>query len=227
MKISRLYLLLLILISACTTFSENEDKVYYAIEIKGVLCGYTETSETNIQKGGVKYLHQDLDMFIMLSLFGSEFYTKMKVTSLINQGTINRKFEVRIENGNAVISSALTGEPKTIKLPPGVLFGSEEVYSRLKKEFVENGITEINLDILEAIESEIQNSTFKKLGEENIELAGKSFKTIIIEQQNNKTGVKIKYWLDEFNKNTVHFETGEDGKVTALIVDAATKFNRE
>ncbi len=209
MKISRFYLLFLIIISSCIACGRNDDKVYYAIEINGVLCGYTETSETNIQKDGIEYLHQNLDMFIMLSLFGSEFNTRMKFTSLIdpvtkrcnllngeiNQGTINRKFEVKIENDNAVISSALTGEPRTIKLTPGVLFGSEEVYSRIKKEFIENKTSEISFDILEAIESEIQNSTFKKLGEENIELAGKSYKTIIIEQQNNKTGVKIKYWI--------------------------------
>ena len=209
MKISRLYLLFLILISACTTLSKNDDKVYYAIEINGVLCGYTETSDTNIQKEGIEYLHQNMDMFIMLSLFGSEFNTRMKIISLINpvtkncsllkgeinQGTINRKFEVKIENGNAVISSALTGEPKTIKLQPDVLFGSEQVYSRLKEEFVENKTSEISFDILEAMDSEIQNSTFKRLGKEKIELAGKSYETIIIEQQNNKTGVKIKYWL--------------------------------
>ncbi len=209
MKISRFYLLFLIIISTCIACGRNNDKAYYAIEINGVLCGYTETSETNIQKDGIEYLHQNVDMFIMLSLFGSEFNTRMKITSLINpatkkcnllngeinQGSINRKFEVKIENGNAVINSALTGQPRTIKMPPDVLFGSEEVYSRIKKEFVENKTSEISFDILEAIESEIQNSTFKKLGEENIELAGKSFKTIIIEQHNNKTGVKIKYWL--------------------------------
>ncbi len=209
MKIARLILTAILLYTFSCSPETNDNKVYYAIEINGVLCGYSETSETHTSVEGKDYLNQTLDMYIMLSLFGSEFNTDMKVISLldpvskrcyrlngeINQGTISRKFDVKVENSQAFINSSLMGKPKTIELTPDILFGSDEVFSRVKKEFIENNAEEISLDILEAIDSEIQTSTFRKNGEEKIELAGKSYETLIIEQTNKKTGVNIKYWL--------------------------------
>ena len=211
MKYIKLFLLLILLIihGSCYASDGQEEKVYYAIEINGVVCGYTESSEKSIQLEGKQYLSQKLDMYIMLSLFGSEFNTDMKITSIldpvtkrcyqvngvIHQGHINRKFDVKVENGKAIINSSIMGEPKTIELTPDILFGADEVFTNLKREFVDNKVNEVSFDILEAIDSDIQNSTYKKLGEEEIELAGKTYKTIVIEQHNNKTGVKIKYWL--------------------------------
>lgn len=209
MKSVRLILLSVLLFTLSCSPETDDNKIYYAIEINGVLCGYSETSESDISIDGKEYLNQKIDMYIMLSLFGSEFNTDMKITSVldpvskrccrlngeINQGTINRKFDVQVDNNQAVINSSLMGKPKTIELTPEILFGSDEVYSRVKKEFIDNHTEEISLDILEAIDSEIQTSTFRKTGEEQIELAGKTFKTIIIEQTNKKTGVNIKYWL--------------------------------
>ena len=211
MKYIKLFLIsiLIIISNSCYASKGQEEKVYYAIEINGIVCGYTESIEKTIQLEGKKYLSQKLNMFIMLSLFESEFNTNMNITSIldpvtkrcyqingeINQGPINRKFDVKVENGKAVISSSLMGEPKSIELTPEILCGSDEVFTNLKREFVENNAKEVSYDILEAIDSDIQNSTFKKIGEEEIELAGKRYKTIIIEQHNNKTGVKIKYWL--------------------------------
>jgi hypothetical protein len=203
------FLFLLLIISSCTAAGGNDEKVYYAIEINGVVCGYSEVTEANIQKEGKEYIRQNINMYIMLSLFGSEFNNETKIISLkdpvtkkcyqlkgeIKQGTIKRIFGVNIKNGNAIINSSLMTEPRTISLSEDVLFGSDEVFSRIKKEFIENNASEVILNILEAIDSEIQKSTFKKIGNEKIELAGKTYNTVIIEQHNNKTGVKIKYWL--------------------------------
>jgi hypothetical protein len=148
-------------------------------------------------------------MFMMLTLLGSDLNTQTTIKSLVDpvtkkclhlkgkmlQGTVERNFEVEIKNDSAVISSTLMGEPKTLYLEAGVLFGSDEVYSNVKEEFVNNNAQNVSYEILEAIEAKIQNSTFTKAGEDTIELAGRSYETLIIEQHNNATGVKIKYWL--------------------------------
>lgn len=209
MKLVKLIFLSILLYTVSCSQETNDNKIYYAIEINGVLCGYTETAESNSIIEGTEYLDQDMHMFVMLSLFGSEFNTEMKINSRldpvtkkcymmdgeINQGTVNRKFDVKVENDIARINSSFMGKNKTIELTPEILFGSDEVFSRVKKEFVENNVEEISLDILEAIDSEVQTSTFRKIGAEKIELAGKPYETIIIEQTNKKTGVNIKYWL--------------------------------
>jgi transglutaminase-like putative cysteine protease len=209
MKLIKLIFLSFLLYTISCSQEISNNKVYYAIEINGVLCGYTETAESNSSIKGRDYLDQDMHMFVMLSLFGSEFNTEMRINSLIDpvtkrcyqlngeihQGTVNRTFDVKVKDNRAIINNSFLGGEKTLELTPEILFGSDEVFSRVKKEFVENNAEELSLDILEAIDSEVQTSTFRKIGEEKIELAGKPYETIIIEQINKKTGVNIKYWL--------------------------------
>ena len=189
--------------------SLSNEKTYYAIEINNVLCGYTEASEKNILKDGQNVLEQELNIFIMLSVLGSEFNSEMKMKSYldpdtrksiytkgdIKQGAVNKEFEVTIEGNKATITSSLSSQPIELELSDNVLSGNDEIFTRLKEDMLNQGMDEVTYDILEAIEGKIQNSTFRKLREENLELTGKNFKTTVIEQRNNKTGVKITYWL--------------------------------
>jgi len=189
--------------------SLNNEKAYYAIEINNVLCGYTEASQKNVLKDGQNVIEQKLNVFIMLSVLGSEFNSEMKMKSYhdpetrkslytkgdIKQGAIDKEFEVILEGNDATITSSLSSQPIKLELSENVVSGNDELFSRLKGNILNGGMNEVSYDILEAIEGEIQNSSFKKLREENLELAGKHFKTTVIEQKNNKTGVKITYWL--------------------------------
>ncbi len=66
-------------------------------------------------ENGKDFIKQNMNMFIMLSLLGSEFNTEMKINSLldpktkrtyytkvdIKQGSINRNFEVKVEDNIA------------------------------------------------------------------------------------------------------------------------------
>ena len=189
--------------------SLSKEKTYYAIEINNVLCGYTEASEKNILKDGQNVLEQELNIFIMLSVLGSEFNSEMKIKSYldpetkksfytkgdIKQGAVNKEFEVIIEENKATITSSLSSQPIQLELAKDELSGNDELFARLNEDMLNQNIDEVTYNILEAIEGEIQNSTFRKLGEEELELAGKKYKTAVIEQRNNKTGVKITYWL--------------------------------
>lgn len=189
--------------------SLDNDKTYYAIEINDVICGYTEASQKNIFKDGQNFTEQELNIFIMLSVLGSEFNSKMKMKSYldpetrkcyytkgdIKQGAINKEFEVIIEGNEATISSSLSSQINELELTPDVLSGPDEVFVKLREDMLYNNLDEISYNILEAIEGEVQTSSFTKLREEDLELIGKNFKTTVIEQQNNKTGLKITYWL--------------------------------
>ena len=192
-----------------TNDSLSNEKTYYAIEINNVLCGYTEASEKNILKDGQNVVEQELNIFIMLSVLGSEFNSEMKMKSYlypetkksfytkgdIKQGAVNKEFEVIIQGNKATITSSLSSQPIQLELAKDVLSGNDELFARLNEDMLNQNIDEVTYNILEAIEGEIQNSTFKKLREEELELAGKKYKTTVIEQRNNKTGVKITYWL--------------------------------
>jgi tetratricopeptide (TPR) repeat protein len=196
------------------------NKVYYAIEINGVVCGYSESSEMPINKEGKNLVEQNVNIFIMLSLLGSEFNTEMNskaiidpitrkasyVNTNIKQGSTNIDIEMKVFGNEATIKSPMTTQLKEIDVTPETIIGSDEMFSKLKKEFYEQGKTETEYNILELIEGAIQISTFKKVGEETISLNGNSFNTIIIEQTNSKTGLKTTYWLSPDYDYFVKFE---------------------
>ncbi|MFH1198085.1 MAG: transglutaminase domain-containing protein [bacterium] len=189
--------------------SSQAEKVYYAVEINNVLCGYFEAEESSVELDGNNYTQQDVTVFAMLSALGSEFNQKVNIHSLvepvsrrckyintiIDQGTGKFTFELSIENNIAKITSSIGGEPKEIEITPDVLTGNDEVFQKMRHDIFEKNMIEVNYNILEMMAQEVQQSTFRKIGEEKLELAGKEYNTTIIEQTNNKTGIKIKYWV--------------------------------
>jgi transglutaminase-like putative cysteine protease/tetratricopeptide (TPR) repeat protein len=230
-KICSSFLILLLLLTtltnitaACTSQIPSDsiqtDKGYFAIEINGVVCGYIEISEAPIMENGKNLTKQDMNIFIMMSLLGSEFNTEMKAISLldpetrrtyyskldIKQGAIERTIELNVEDNVAKITSSLSSQPKTIELTSDILVGNDEVFTNLKKDFLENGKNEVSYNILEAMEEQIQSSTFKKIKEEKVELIGKTFNGIVVEDKNNKTGLIINYWISPEYNDFLKFE---------------------
>lgn len=195
-------------------------KVYYAIEINGVVCGYSESRETGLRKEGREFIRQETTVFVMLSVLGSDFNSEIKAEALldpatrrvvhaatrIEQGSRVLTFEIDVAGNEATLASSLHPEPKKIALPPGVLVGDDEKFLKVRKEFIDRHASEITCAILEPLEEEIQGSTFKKVGEEKVTLAGKSFHALVIEQVNAKTGIKTKYWLAPGYPDFVRYE---------------------
>ncbi|MDQ7816388.1 MAG: transglutaminase domain-containing protein [Melioribacteraceae bacterium] len=200
--------------------SIQSDKIFYAIEINGVLCGYSEASETPVKKKGEELIRSDINIFTMLSVLGSQFNQELKISTLIepetrkyreaktliDQGTAKYNIEFSIDKDTAYYFSSIYNQRKKIKLNPETITGQDEMFLVMKKDFVDNKKSEATYEILEMIEGEIQSSTFKKLGEEKIELSRNVFNTILLEQTNNKTNVKTRYWLAPGYDYFVKFE---------------------
>lgn len=222
------FLLTVFLVSLCSSVSvlaqigiTNEpQKIYYGIEVNDVLCGYFESIETPIEIDGNLMIEGNTNIFIMLSLLGSEFNTELKIYALldpetrkcpkfstkITQAAVERTIEATIQNNIATIISSQKTEPTVIKMEEDVLFGQDEMFYFIKKDFYENGADEVSYKILQPMEEEVQTSILKKVGTETLELVGKSFETIIIEESNQSSGLKTKYWLDPDEDYFIKFE---------------------
>ena len=187
--------------------------LYYGVEINGVLCGYSEISVSPMVKDGKDMTLLKQKVFAMLSALGSKFNTEVKLTyhidpvtgkftyhdSDIKQGPTRLGSKIFI-NGNTARFIGIPGNRETtITLPPDVVFENTLSFPHLIRDFVERKLTEKSYEIFEVRETEVQKSTYTKVATEKLELAGKSYNAIVLDRLNNKTGLKLKMWIDVEN----------------------------
>ena len=188
----------------------EHQKRYHGIEISGVLCGYVETNISPTVRDGKDMTLEEENVFVMLSALGSEFNTEVKSKSYIDpategftylnadvsQGDVKLGIKVVIEDNIAHYTSTMSSKPKDIELSPDVMLGDTQLFSQLIKDFADSKVQKKRYKSLEVMDGEIQESTYTKAGAEDLELAGKTYNAIILEQLNHKTGLKVKWWID-------------------------------
>jgi hypothetical protein len=188
----------------------ESEVIYHAVEMKGVLCGYSETNLANVIKDGKEMTLEKSRVFIMLSALGMNFNTEVKSTAYmdpptgrstdvkvdIEQGQVKLGIKVVVENNIAHYTPMMGGKPKDIKLAPDVIIGDRQLFKQLVKDFTDSKLQKKIYKILEVMEGEIQESTYTKVGTEKLELAGESYDAIVLDHLNQKTGVKVKWWID-------------------------------
>ena len=186
------------------------DKLYFAVEVNGVVCGYIEVDEKALRKEGKNLIEQETNICYTVHVLGSQVHVATKVKSLldsatrrtlqcdigIEQGGTRHSFSLQTSAAEAILKSSLRGDERRIAITPGLLIGEEELFRKVRKEFVDQSATEIRCDVLELVEQEVHAAVFKKIKEEQLELAGKTYSCLVIEQTDARTGVRTTYWLD-------------------------------
>jgi transglutaminase-like putative cysteine protease len=188
-------------------------KLYFGIEINGVLCGYSEISLSPLVTDGKAMTLLKQNTFAMLSALGSQFNTDLKLTyhldpttgrftyhdSDITQGPAKLGSAIHVTGETARFTSTPGNREVQIPLPPEVIFENTLFFPHLLRDFVQQKLDKKTYEILEVREGEVQETTYTRVGAEKLELAGKTYDTFIVEKLNHKTGVKVKMWLDMEN----------------------------
>jgi len=79
---------------------------------------------------------------------------------------------------------------------PDVVFENTLFFPHLKRDFVDNKLEETSYQVYEVRGGEVQKTTYTKAGTEKLELAGRTYKTIILDKLNHQTGLKVRLWLN-------------------------------
>jgi hypothetical protein len=201
--------------------SATAGKTYYAVEFNGVLCGYSEGSETPVREQGRRLVRAESNVLFMMTLLGSAMNSRITAVSLLDPRTRRaRRIRTVIDHGTGPLVYEMTAGanevtlvtpkgngPKHIPVSAATLLNEEELFLRLKRDFLEKRLSEASYDIFEIIEEEVQRSTFRKVQEERLELAGRSFPAMAIEKLNSVNGGKTVFWIsadyDDFIKFSV------------------------
>lgn len=185
------------------------EKFYYAIEINSVLCGYSEINLSPLEKNEIEWILLDEEVFLMVTALGSQFNMQQKIRyhidpvtgnfsyhdNEIKQGQIEFGCAYNVEGNTATIIVPGSAEFTTIPLSQNVILPNTMIFTFLKRDFVDGGLEEKRYQILEVRNGEIQEVTYTKIGSEQLNLAGESYNTIVLNELNHKTGLKVKIWV--------------------------------
>ncbi len=182
-----------------------------AIEIQGVVCGYVDTHRSEIERDGRTYTVVEETVFAMTSVLGSAFNTEMEASYHIDletgrlayhdmhlkQGDNELSAKVFIEGNVARFEHPLTSDDEDlVELPDDVILDVPIHAPHLVRDFVEGGKTSMTYPLLELMEAEVHDTLYELVEEETVELAGQTFKTLVLDRTSQVTGLKIRQWID-------------------------------
>ena len=200
-------LFILILITAAPADAEE---YYYGVEIAGVVCGYSRVQTSQFEQDGKELILLEQFFLLKLSALGSTFDSKMAFTyhidietgnfvyhdSEIHQGDLNLTSEVHVDEDSVRFSSNIGDEKGVTYVPEGTILENTLLFSHLKKDFVDEGLSEMTYSLYEVRDAAIHNVTYTKAGTEKLELAGQEYEAIALDRFDNDNGTRATFWID-------------------------------
>ena len=169
----------------------------FAVEINGVLCGFSESEITTIERDGKELLSLNEEVLVKQSALGGKVDLIINHRAFIELTTqlpvfVEQRFKttaevyssVKFSNGVAYFASVEGGETREIQLPDDVVLENTISYPHLMKDFILGNAEKKNYRVFDNQKGEIATKTYTRLGEEELELAGTTFNTCILEELN-------------------------------------------
>jgi hypothetical protein len=216
-------LLAALMIFAGSASCSQKDKVYFATDLKGTVCGYSEIELSTIEKDGRELQLLEQTAITRIHALGTEITSEViliyhidpltgKFTyheSEIHQGQMDLWSKIYIEGNKARFTSS-TFDETVIELPPDVVLENTLFHPHLIEDFHVKGLEEKTYEIFEVREAAVQKSTVKRIGTEEIELAGSAYNALVLDVFKQATGVKYRIWIDTETGYTLRVELPND-----------------
>ena len=206
--------------AAGQSLNDLPPKITYAVEISGILCGYSESAINTIEKDGQKLLSVNTEALVKQRALGGNVELIITEHALISPetelpGFVEQRFKTNAEvysyasfdNGVAYFSSTEGGKPRRIELPDDVILENTLSYPHLMNDFINGDTKNKEYKVFDIQSGEIIMKTYERIGEEKLELAGTSYNSIILEEFNHQTGITTKLWLDKKNSHALKIST--------------------
>lgn len=216
------------------SLKELPDSELYAVEINGVLCGYAESEITTTEKDGKELLMLKRNILARLSALGggidmtieNEFLfdpeTNIPVsTEHVIATTAELYTFTKFENDNAYFTDARGGDFREIVLNKDVIIENSVSYPHLMKDFINAEEIEKSYRVFDDMKGAVVTKSYKLVGKDSLELAGKKFNTTIVEELNHELGVTTKMWLDNNSSSPVKIEVA--GRLIYLADNSVKK----
>ncbi|MCA8974512.1 MAG: nuclear transport factor 2 family protein [Planctomycetes bacterium] len=207
--------------------------VTHAIEIGGVLCGYSEARASAIDGADCTKVTQVV--FAKVSLLGSGFDIRIDTTfevdpktqqfrslqAHVRKGDTESAVQAVVEGDQVRIVYPMEGTEKIVALPSDVILENPMGSPHLIRDFVDGELESATYHVFAVHEARVKEVQFKRVGRETIELAGVAHDVVVLDSFEESTGVNTRQWLDRDSGMTVKLNL--PGGRDIYLADASVK----
>ncbi len=186
-------------------------EIYLATELNNTLCGYSHIilSDSTVNGKPVDVMKQTvLANFYAL---GHDITQRQKFTYYIDpatgnfiyhdsfhqQGETTMSIAMYVEGDSIRMAGQEAGDVTITELPKGLIMPNTQFYPYLRDDFVTEGLNSKTYTVFSVRTGKIENVTYSKTGEEQVELAGKLYDAVVLTQPDPSSGQNIKLWIDK------------------------------
>jgi len=208
--------LLVFIVPKCASAQESNTgetggkTYYYGVEINDVLCGYAKINSSPMEKGGKSVLNQDGSVNVKLSVLGGGidlvitylYHTDPETEQFFYNETTVQTGETTMEfvseaSDDSIFFESVTGnEKKSLALTPDVILEGPLTTKFIVDDFIKGDAEEKTYTVYDPARGKIYEKTYTKVGNEDLELAGKIHHCLVLDEMNQELGIKAKQWYD-------------------------------
>jgi hypothetical protein len=212
--------LFIVVISCCGTASHAE-RLHYSLAMGGQTFGYSDITISRIEdKGRALVLVRESGRGLSSAL-GAEIDTKTEADyrldpetwrlvaceSAVDQGTFTLRISAFVEEDKARVKVDPGGAEKDIEIGPEVIFENPVYFPHLRRDFVAGGAETKSYRVLDLLDRKVRETTYTKKGVEAVELAGRSFRAVVLDCFVPEIGFKLRLWINEDNGRLLRMDT--------------------
>jgi hypothetical protein len=202
-------LIALLICSGLLHAQEVSEKYFIGIELNGILCGYSEVYVTQPGGADTPYLSIDQKTYISFSALGQDITQRQVFSYRIDPEDGNFIYhDSHTEQGDQEVSATMTvvndsvfiepeGEAVTsVFLPGNTLLPNTMFFPYLQADYGNGGLDSSTYRIFNVRNGRVEDFTYRKLGEEQIELNNKVYEAVILQEKDPGSGMLTTYWID-------------------------------
>jgi transglutaminase-like putative cysteine protease len=198
------------LVSSAIGEQPENEKLFYAVEQNGVLCGFSEANISTDTINGKLVLKLDEHMETHVKALGAtvdahcRFYYDIDPEtgmyfyheSSIDQGSLHLGGEMEVIDSVIRIFVQDEDETEEIPLPPGTLLEPTRIFLHLLRDFSNGTPAERDYRMFSEVNGAVHDITYTLKGIEEMELAGRSYGAFNFRKLDRSIGVKADMWID-------------------------------
>jgi transglutaminase-like putative cysteine protease len=215
-------------------YGSPEEKIYYAMEMNGQVFGYVELSILNIREKGKPLIQLKETVENRISALGvaidTQGWSEYRIDpetgrfsfseQVIDSGSLKFHITASIEGNAARINLQPGGGEKVVSLPAGVLLENPYYFPHLLKNPGRDNLGPAVYQVLDVLDRKIHKVTVTKKGPEPVQLAGKTYRAIILESLDHDIGMKFR---QSVNADNGYLLKSEGPRSTQWLADQSIK----